>query len=103
MKLVALILSFYFLGLVFIPCEDAAAEMPGDHSEIHKLDNSSHSASTADDCSPLCQCHCCHVHITSFEGNDLELAAFEISTSIPNHYYNLGDDLPKFFFQPPRV
>lgn len=103
MKFLAILLSFYFLGLVFIPCEDAPAEMSVDHAELHQIDDSTHSASAADECSPLCQCHCCHVHIAGFEGTNLELTSFEISTSVPDHYYDLGDDLPKFFFQPPRV
>ncbi len=85
-----------------MPCEDEVIAQE-DITEFHQVDKSHSTNSSADDCSPFCQCHCCHVHIASFDSQDKELISLEISTEIPEVNYQLGDDIPKSFFQPPRV
>ncbi|WP_051199745.1 DUF6660 family protein [Christiangramia echinicola] len=102
MKFLAVIFSIYFLGLTFVPCEDEVI-LEDDAIEFHQVDNSHSSNAFADDCSPFCQCHCCHVHITNFENSDTEMICLEISTELPEKIYYLGDDFPQSFFQPPRV
>ncbi len=85
-----------------MPCEDAVISGQ-DETQFQQVDISHHSGTHADDCSPFCQCHCCHVHITNFQDVAAELVSLEISTEISDKQYDLGDDIPRSFFQPPRV
>ena len=101
-KVVAIILSFYFLALNVVPCSDAAnsaddtqvvtvIDIDGDHDQDCEL------------CSPFCQCHCCHVHTINFG-----LAAFEtLQPAIPQeffvHFDDLGKDIPHSILQPPQA
>jgi hypothetical protein len=63
-KFFAIILSFYFLALQVVPCNDdvtvvddsqtiSAVDFDGDHDQDCEL------------CSPFCHCHCCHAHAIS--------------------------------------
>lgn len=98
----AVILSIYFLGLTFMPCEDTVISSL-EETEFQAERIADHSGAHADDCSPFCQCHCCHVHITGFENVPPEILVLEISTKTPDKKYELGDEIPHSFFQPPRV
>jgi len=102
MKFLAVIFSVYFLSLSFMPCDDEALVV-GDATEFHQVDQTQASGMAADDCSPFCQCHCCHIHITNFEGEDAELISLEISTQVSAFNNDMGYDIPRSFFQPPRV
>lgn len=102
MKSLVIIFSIYFLGLSFLPCEDDAI-FQDDATEFHQVDKSHASGTAADDCSPFCQCHCCHVHMMTFESAEADLNSFEISTKISEYTFEIGDDIPQSFFQPPRV
>lgn len=101
MKFLAVIFSVYFLSLGLIPCEDEAIDQ--DTTEFHQVDQAHASGIAADDCSPFCQCHCCHVHITQFEGEEIKLITPEISNKIAQFRYEIGDGISPSFFQPPRV
>ncbi len=85
-----------------MPCEDEVISQD-ENTEFHQVENSHSSQSSADDCSPFCQCHCCHVHMLSFNSSDQELISLEISSEIPEINSQLGDDIPNSFFQPPRI
>lgn len=84
-----------------MPCDDET--LVGDATEFHQVDQTQASGMAADDCSPFCQCHCCHIHITNFEGEDAELISLEISTQVSAFRNDMGDDIPRSFFQPPQV
>jgi len=102
-KNLAIILSVYFLGLNFVPCEDAVV-LTNLESQVQQLsEHSEHSPIQADNCSPFCQCHCCHVHVTNFNPHTFKTPDFAISTIIINKGENLGEELPNFHFQPPKV
>ena len=99
MKVVAIILSFYFLALNVVPCSDATnsaddtqvvtvIDIDGDHNQDCEL------------CSPFCQCHCCHVHTINFG-----LAVFEpLQPAILHEFFanfdNLGKDIPHSILLP---
>lgn len=57
----------------------------------------------ADLCSPFCQCHCCHVHILSFQNIPQEVIDLPVSRLIVETAQNSGTDLPYSHFQPPKV
>ncbi|MEY8021416.1 DUF6660 family protein [Muriicola sp. E247] len=102
MKLLATILSIYFLALNVLPCSDAGnvnddsqvvitVDFDGDHDQDCEL------------CSPFCQCHCCHAHTINFG-----LALFEplqplISQANFVHFDRAGKDISLSLFQPPQV
>ncbi|MDR5590488.1 DUF6660 family protein [Christiangramia sp. SM2212] len=102
MKFLAVIFSVYFLGLSFMPCEDDVTTLE-DATEFHQVDNTQSSGAAADDCSPFCQCHCCHIHITTIESEEADFLVPEISTKISSFRYDIGDDIPHSLFQPPRI
>jgi len=102
MNFFALILALYFLGLNLVPCEDSG-EFSGTDSHVQEISpDLEFSSSDADDCSPFCQCHCCHVHITNF--NVIPFVVIEplISTLIIQKGEISGQEISKFHFQPPR-
>lgn len=101
-KNLAIILAVFFLGLNFIPCEDDILTIQQD-TQVQVSDYGEHSPLEADSCSPFCQCHCCHVHVTNINGQAFESLDLAISTIIINKGANLGEELPNFHFQPPRV
>lgn len=104
-KIFALILSLYFLGLNFIPCDDTVVSDNQDPISVSlDLDHDQEEQhSNSDDCPPFCQCHCCHVHVVQFSTNTFEILEIQISTLIIQKGENLGEEIPDFHFQPPRV
>ncbi|MEQ9290029.1 MAG: hypothetical protein RIG77_24075 [Cyclobacteriaceae bacterium] len=74
MKNACYILSFYLMALMGVACADTASldntretvtsltSNDGSHNHDHQSD--------WDGCSPLCVCHCCHVHFVSAAGVD---------------------------------
>ncbi|WP_370629880.1 DUF6660 family protein [Zunongwangia sp. SCSIO 43204] len=102
MRFLAVIFSVYLLSLSFMPCEDNVT-FQKETTEFHQVDGTHASGTAADDCSPFCQCHCCHLHIVVFDTNEIDLISLDISTMISTFRYEMGDDIPQFLFQPPRV
>ncbi|MGB7784890.1 MAG: DUF6660 family protein, partial [Salinimicrobium sp.] len=100
----AVIFSLYFLGLNLVPCEDtvtnsAAAEQS---QEIHTADQ--HSSPATDNCTPICLCHCCHVHVVQHNADDFQpVADLPVSTLIIQRGQSSGEEIPHDHFQPPRV
>jgi hypothetical protein len=104
MKFLAIILSVYFLGLNFVPCEDTPMEMEKVETEISEVITLNKvTAGSVDDCSPFCQCHCCHIHVARFDGTYYPLLEPEISTSILLTGGIIGQEFPDDHFQPPRI
>lgn len=102
MKYFALILSFYFLGLNFVPCEDAG-ELSGKDPLVQEINQDlKNTPNDTDDCSPFCQCHCCHVHVTKLDFTSSKTIE-AISTLIIQKGKNSGQEIPNFHFQPPKV
>ncbi|WP_339869004.1 DUF6660 family protein [uncultured Algoriphagus sp.] len=72
MKILCYILSFYFIALAGIACADTIPQR--DSSENITVVNSADNNHDQDQnqawngCSPLCFCHCCHVHFLSTAG-----------------------------------
>lgn len=101
-KHLAIILAVFFLGLNFVPCDDVMYSNHQD-TQVQVSEHGEHSPLETDSCSPFCQCHCCHVHVTNFNSQAFETLDLPISTLIINKGENLGKELPNFHFQPPRV
>jgi Family of unknown function (DUF6660) len=103
MKFIAFILSIYILALNFTPCEDSSAVNSDVKIEISLITDVDQSHNFLDLCSPFCQCHCCHIHATHFNLEELTVASQKISTDIFLHFDGLGKDISHSILQPPRV
>jgi Family of unknown function (DUF6660) len=103
MKFLAFILSIYILALNFAPCEDSGTFDNNLKVGISQITDVDHGHNVLDLCSPFCQCHCCHIHATNFNLEELAVASHKISTDIFLHFNGLGKDITNSILQPPRV
>lgn len=104
MKFLVIILSVYFLGLNFIPCDDAVVyDGQEEFSVVLDADQDHQESDGQDECPPFCQCHCCHVHVIQFSTITFEVLEPAISTLIVQKGERLGEEIPNTHFQPPRV
>lgn len=104
MKIIAVILSFYVLGLNFLACNDTSSGFNSD-TEITVVNFQvlDHSTQTADLCPPFCSCHCCHVHTIHFSSPEFQPLISKISFEIITRFDGLGEEIPRSILQPPRV
>ncbi|WP_121665516.1 DUF6660 family protein [Mesonia aquimarina] len=105
MRIFTIILSIFFLGLNFVPCNDnsTATEDSQVLIELDQNANDHQHNTTGDSCSPFCQCHCCHVHVTQFNIANFQPITPEISTVEFIHFNSFGKEISKQLLQPPRV
>ena len=103
MKYLAVILSIYILALNFAPCEDNASFSDDTTTEVSQQSDSDHDHNSSDECSPFCQCHCCHIHATEFAPYQISFTVPDISTKLFLHFDSLGQDFNQTLLQPPRV
>lgn len=107
MKFGYLIWSVYLLGLAILPCADdmkvhnSANEILTEHV-LYKRTSTSHDHHTSvDTCSPLCACHCCHVHVYIPDSITLSLRGF--TCLFYNLYPENSEGISIFdFLKPPR-
>ncbi|WP_025666230.1 DUF6660 family protein [Aquimarina megaterium] len=104
MKILAFILSIYFLALDFMPCNDSIPITEDSQIEAFADSCENHDHSIENDlCSPFCQCHCCHVHVIDFSIDTYQLISPEISTELFAHFDSVGKEISNTLFQPPQV
>ncbi|WP_081209206.1 DUF6660 family protein [Salegentibacter sediminis] len=104
MKFLTIILSFYFLGLNFLPCDDAVVYEDQENVSVVLDSNQDHRESDGQDvCPPFCICHCCHVHVVQFSTAKFEVIEPAVSTLIVQKGERLGEEIPNTHFQPPRI
>ncbi|WP_373422834.1 DUF6660 family protein [Halomarinibacterium sedimenti] len=101
MKFLSFILSIYFLALNFSPCEDLSVVSDELKTEISQNTNDGHL--DFDLCSPFCQCHCCHIHVTHFKVVEYNLSSSLISTKVFHYFEGMESNFSSSLFQPPQV
>ncbi|AFL79542.1 hypothetical protein Aeqsu_0010 [Aequorivita sublithincola DSM 14238] len=103
MKILAIILSVYFLALNFVPCNDI--EPASGDSQIEKIAdyNNDHNHETADLCSPFCHCQCCQVPTIDNNTIVFEPLTQTVSKEPFTHFESFWEEIPNAFTQPPRV
>lgn len=82
-----------------MPCADAA---PTDYNTIELSQEHEHDGQ-ADNCTPFCHCHCCHVHVTlSSDFQELKKIPFY---GKPLTHYSASEpkSSPTTLFRPPIV
>ncbi|MDY0779366.1 DUF6660 family protein [Tenacibaculum sp. IB213877] len=103
MKLLTFILSIYIFGLNLMPCEDNGMTQKDIQTEISQKLNNDHQHQDSDLCSPFCQCHCCHVHITQFKIVDYSISTSVISTHIFLNFEGIEKNFNTTLLQPPQI
>lgn len=101
-KILAIILSIYFLALNVVPCSDTGS-VEKDFQVVSVVDFDNSHGDECELCSPFCNCHCCHVHTIDFGISEFEPLQTLIASQNFANVNNLGKDLIDSFFQPPRV
>jgi hypothetical protein len=102
MKLLNVILIFYVLVLIAIPCFDVPNDAPVTNSEIAPVSNH-HNHDGSDFCSPFCACNCCVSPIVSPD------YVIQINTFLPSRDFNSGyttsytSSLFASIWQPPKI
>ncbi|WP_438710982.1 DUF6660 family protein [Aquimarina muelleri] len=103
MKFFVVILSVYFLGLSFIPCEDAVVENTSMDQEVVEYLDKSTDNHHADLCSPFCSCQCCHVNVAEIGVQPYKIITPQIS-KIPNTRLVASEQEVNYsILHPPRV
>ncbi|MEO1485855.1 MAG: DUF6660 family protein [Bacteroidota bacterium] len=104
MKLLAVILSIYFLALNVVPCGDDGDI--GSCDSIESVVDSDHDVEHNDCgiCSPFCQCQCYHSHTLIWNSYGLELVN-PIATHEKRFFHCEGfsEDLVFTLLQPPKL
>ena len=102
-KIMSVIVSVLFLSLTLLPCdEDAMEDYNRNEAHYNVAENHDHNAEP-DFCSPFCQCHCCHTHITTEQIPHLNYSLILISETTSNYTYNIGKDISDSLLQPPQL
>lgn len=100
MKLIAIILSTYILGLITIPCADDHVAINSNSFELQEQ-TSSHD-SDVDCCSPFCFCNCCQSSslTTTFNTFQFNLVGFKLIAS-----FILQNEIESniSFWRPPKI
>ncbi|MEC7772142.1 MAG: DUF6660 family protein [Bacteroidota bacterium] len=102
MKVLTVILSFYFLALNIVPCGDSV-QANGDSQVVSVVDFDGDHGQDGELCSPFCQCHCCHVHTIDFGILEFEPIQVDISNESFVHFDKHGKDFTPSLYQPPKV
>ncbi|WMN06147.1 hypothetical protein QYS48_31770 [Marivirga arenosa] len=105
-KVLCYILSFYLIALCGIPCSDAKSI--NNDQEITSYrdlvnENQSHEHNQEEDaCSPLCVCHCCHLHF--FPITEIPFSHPDLLSGSYSLYYQDFRTIEIFdFLKPPRL
>jgi hypothetical protein len=102
-KFFVTILSIYFLGLSFIPCEDAIIHSSFDDDQIGHYSEHDSDHHSEDLCSPFCSCQCCHVNVVDIDVYPYQIISPEIS-KLPNaRFVSSKQEVNYSILHPPRV
>ncbi|QDO94716.1 hypothetical protein FNB79_12335 [Formosa sediminum] len=103
MKFLTLLFSVYVLALNFAPCQDNVSLCSDCTTKISQHSDTDQDHKTSDDCSPFCQCQCCHIHIVQFNVIEVNFYIPDIYTKQFLHFDSHGKDYVQTLLQPPRV
>ncbi|WP_317198058.1 DUF6660 family protein [Echinicola marina] len=106
MKIACYILSFYFIALTGIACADTVPiNSEGQTVIVVDSNQNGHSqnhSDTNDGCSPLCVCHCCHMHFISTAG--IAFTDFKKLPVLHQFFHQDFNSIEIFdFLKPPRT
>jgi hypothetical protein len=103
MKILASILSVYFLVLAVIPCSDAGLSSTSENQNLVQVEHGSHQENPGDACPPFCTCQCCQSHLTIIDFPVIDSINPEFKIAPTFHKNNVGKEFFTSLFQPPRA
>ncbi len=98
-----IILRYYLFALMLFPCgdEQVGAELDAIDTVLLSQDEGHQDHSEHDDCSPLCVCHCCHLHYVVHDHNEIQfLKPYSIFSKV--YLSDIPEDQVKDFLKPPK-
>lgn len=103
----AKILAFYICLIALWPCADLIAQNHcGQEKHIYPIEETHHAPVShndfSDHCSPLCVCHCCHVHTIVHSANQT-LASQFMTEATSRYVFQFPKDLISGLWRPPSV
>lgn len=102
-KIFVIILSVYFLGLSFIPCEDAVIENNSLEEQLAHYQDQDTDNHHTDLCSPFCSCQCCHVNVAEIGVYPYKIITPQISKIVNTRLVTSKQEVNYSILQPPRV
>ncbi|WP_082498406.1 DUF6660 family protein [Chryseobacterium sp. Leaf180] len=108
MKVLRLILTFYFIALLVMPCSDINPQSLSNHSAKTSMQiEDTHSSERDDTCSPFCFCSCCQITVIAFKIKPLleipSKISFYFSKKILFHKNNIAYQVYDHIWQPPKI
>lgn len=102
-KIFVTILSVYFLGLSFIPCEDTVVDNNPIEEEMAYYQNQDTDNHLTDLCSPFCSCQCCHVNVAEIGVCSYKIITPQISKIVNTRLVTSKQEVSYSILQPPKV
>ena len=107
MNLLRLVLAFYFMALLLMPCEDVHRPSGSDDTKLSLNIQESHSKDKGDICSPLCVCSCCQITVSAFK----MVSIIDIPVQMNMHFSkkilfqknNFAYQVYDHIWQPPKI
>lgn len=104
-RIMAAILSLLILSLAIKPCADGLVDQFSQETKQvadHPGQQHNHGQDAEDECSPLCSCQCCHIHLLTKEAAEASVLP---DVTIYSHRYleNLSQEVTRSILQPPQV
>ncbi|PJJ66640.1 DUF6660 family protein [Chryseobacterium geocarposphaerae] len=108
MYLFRLLLTFYFVALSIMPCNDVAAKQLNATPNFAYVNNpQEHSHSSNDTCSPLCFCNCCQMTVTSFKIEPVIIFPEQVRSYFSKKIFFQKNDFAYLVYdqiwQPPKI
>ncbi|WP_394370986.1 DUF6660 family protein [Echinicola marina] len=99
-----IIVRYYLFALMLFPCGDEQAQINIDSPETIFIsqDHGNHDHTDHDDCSPLCVCHCCHLHYVIHDKPEIRFVKCYTAT---NRVYipTIPEGQIQDFLKPPKA
>jgi len=85
------------LALTVVPCTDAVSLSADAHEHHEEHDH----GSEADDCSPLCQCQCCHINVTLPSPLSIASPVESVHFQLLEYFESVSETFSPTQFKPP--
>lgn len=105
MKYFIVLFVIYLTGMMVLPCSDAFNECNTAKIQLRSSYDHSHNTDSNDNCSPFCNCNCCHTMVDAsflLQPSTLE-SPFIISKKYPLIHEGFVSNYYGNIWQPPKV
>jgi len=101
-KIIAGLLAFYMLALIFVPCQDACDSR--EHQSITTIQSAQeHHEAENDICSPFCTCNCCASYVLVASVATISTFISSDDNSFPSYATPFYSAVAADHWQPPKL